>query len=206
MYLRSVMRRIEDMPLPLYQPSERGRTDRVFALNPSFLSLPSSVRLAGTKPAGWVELDLVSAHLAIGSMLWGIQSVEATLSNRGSIWSAFATQLNVSQLTPALKDALKKATYSAMYGMTERNLKADFTNAMNSAGLKLTGKDLIATSLMKDILSARKTAFATITSAGSIQTPTGISATISDEVNEGECLVNSDEFLRNGVDEADSGV
>ncbi len=185
MYLRSVLRRIEDMPLPLYQPSERGRTDRVFELNPSFLSLPSSVRLAGTKPAGWVELDLVSAHLAIGSMLWGVQSVDAILSNRRSIWSAFATQLNVSHLTTALKDAVKKATYSAMYGMTERNLKVDFTQAMNSAGLKLTGKDLISTPLMQDILTARKTAFTRIKTAGSIQTPTGISATVGNGVNEG---------------------
>lgn len=185
MHLRSVMRRIEDMPLPLYQPSERGRTDRVFALNPSFLSLPSSVRLAGTKPAGWVELDLVSAHLAIGSRLWSIQSVESILQGGNSIWEAFVTQLKASQLTPVLKGALKKATYSAMYGMTEGNLKADFSKAMKQAGLKLTGKDLVRTPLMKDILKARHAAFNKIKISGAIQTPTGISFSVGSGVNEG---------------------
>lgn len=199
-YLRRLLRQIEDMPIPFYQPSQRGRTDRVFGLNPSILSLPSSVRLALTKPEKWVELDLTSAHLAIGSTLWQIPSIASLLHSGRSIWHEFVVQLGCPILNgnDDLKGALKKATYSAMYGMSERNIKANFTRAMNQGGFQLSGKDLMATKIMTDLMASRSAAFSLLKQKGSMNTPTGIRAVLGTGRNEGSVwstVVNSYEAV-----------
>jgi hypothetical protein len=199
-HVYKVLRAIEDMPQPFYQPSVRKRTDRVFPLNASFLSLPSSIRVAITKPAGWVELDLSAAHLAIGSELWNIGPVKTLLESGESIWKTFLSQFKSPDLvlTEHFKKALKVATYSAMYGMEASYIKGQFTSSMKQQGLPLEGSDLVKTDLMKAILSARTTAFITVKTRGRIPTPTQIDASIGPNRNEGSVwstVINSYEAV-----------
>ena len=181
------LRAIEDMPQPFYQQSDRGRTDRVFPLNPSFLTLPSSIRLAITRPSGWVELDLAAAHLAIGCKLWNIPVIAGHLTSGQSIWETLWIQIGGKKgsLTPAVKGAIKQATYSMMYGMPEPNIKGDFTRAMNRLGKPFNGAALIKTPVMKELLTARAIAFAQVTLSRGIDTPTGIKAQLGPNINEG---------------------
>lgn len=58
-----VLRAIRDQPVPLYVPSSRGRTVRLFGFNESLLSLKKEVRQA--LAFHWRTADLRSAQLAI---------------------------------------------------------------------------------------------------------------------------------------------
>lgn len=186
--LRRQLRSIEDFPQPFYVPSKEGRTERVFPLNTSLLSIPSDLRRAMSDAAGWIDLDLTAAHLAIGARLWNISSIQRMLASGESPWVAIPKQLNCPHLIGRtdFKKALKDATYSAMFGMPESNLKAGFTRSMNKLGIALKGQDLVDTPVVQDLLRARGAAFQQVRGGITPKTPTGIQAPyIKGERNEG---------------------
>lgn len=182
-YLR-LLRAIEDQPQPLYQPSRRGRTDRIFPLNPSVLSLPGPLRRVLTEGAGWRELDLSSAHLAIAASLWGVGSVETFLGSGGDVWAEIAEHLALDDADirnvgwSRLKEAMKAGTYSAVYGMTAPSIKGAFTKAMKACGVDVRGARFTECWVIRDLLRARDEQFEHITLEGALETPTGIRAAL----------------------------
>ena len=182
-YLR-LLRAIEDQPQPFYQPSVRGRTDRIFPLNPSVLLLPGPLRRTLTEGAGWIDLDLTSAHLAIAAFLWDVDSVRDFLGAGGNAWNELMSSLGLGGLTPAdpaydeVKDVLKTGTYCTVYGMTPPALKGRFTKAMKELDIALAGVDFASCWIVRDLLDARDQQYEQVYLAGEAETPTGIRAAL----------------------------
>jgi hypothetical protein len=194
--LLRLLRAIEDMPMPFYQPSSRGRTDRVFALNQSVLMLPRALRSILCDGASWNELDLTSCHLAIASAIWGVESLRGFLADDGEAWPSLMRAIGLTDIEAGteqydeLKDILKRGTYSSVYGMIEPAIKAQVTRALAEAGAAANGSDFASAWLIRDLLDARQERLDAITLNDGAETVTGFRAEIStpDDVDERSVL------------------
>jgi hypothetical protein len=108
---------ILDQPKPVYRPSRKGNTDRIFGIGESFLTLPSSVRhvLLG----GWYEFDLKSAQCAIVARFWDIDVLSEFLGAGGDIWSELISYFD----GRIDKDFLKPLVYTVINGGSKRFIK-----------------------------------------------------------------------------------
>jgi hypothetical protein len=176
--LRSI-RAIQDLPQPFYRPSSKGRTDRIFGLNASILDLPSEIRHTMTEGAGWVELDLTSAHLAIAAALWNLPGIRSLLESGASVWDHLIAGISTdvrpgSHRYKDLKAVLKTATYSAVFGMKTSSLRRKITCEMQLAGYKFKGAAITALPVFQELLVARTMIYAKIKTSGIQPAPTGI--------------------------------
>lgn len=186
-YLAS-LRAIEEQHQPFYQFSGRGRTDRVFGHNPGALSLPADVRRILYR--GFLSVDLKSAHLYLAAALWGVDDVLETLKREDySVWTDLLVHLDLGHLAPGTadyaeaKDALKRATYSVIYGMKESSVVWTFSRAAHrlvgpGAGTRLAGHWLI-----RRLLDARDEHLAALTDGTVLETPTGIRVVVGGDVD-----------------------
>lgn len=175
----SVLRAIQDQPQPFYGPSSKGRTDRIFAVNPSILELPSSVRRLLCDGL-FIEVDLKSAHLGICASLWGCSRVAAFLAGtgefqsavRGDIWKEVAAHFGLSpdELVQA-KPAFKEALYSIVYGMEEASVKGQLTRTLHALlghkmGKRPVGQHFCDHWIIRELLEARERELAFIHGRG----------------------------------------
>ncbi len=108
-----ILQSIEAQPVPVYSASPK--TVRVFSSNESILSLHRSLRKILCQD--WISADLKSAQLAIVAKLWDIPSINTYLTAcKGSIWKTIADECSI-PYTEDTKAAIKKATYSIIFGM-----------------------------------------------------------------------------------------
>ncbi|HEX8385159.1 MAG TPA: hypothetical protein VF576_03190 [Rubricoccaceae bacterium] len=184
----ATLRAIEDQHQPFYRFSRRGRTDRVFAHNPSALSLPADVRRVLYD--GFVSLDLKSAHLFIAAALWGVDDVTETLTQEGySVWADLLGHLGLGHLDPGSDDfaeakgALKRATYSVIYGMEERAVVWTFTRAARRLLGPGGGRRLTDHWLIRRLLDARDEKLAALVPGAVLETATGIRVAVGDDVD-----------------------
>lgn len=192
-----LLRAIEDLPQPFYQFSNRGRTDRLFPYNPSILLLPGELRDILCQGAGWEELDLSSAHLAITAATWGVESVRKFLADGGSAWEEIMAHLGLDSLSKDnatykhVKAAMKECMYATVYGMPEASIKGQFTKATKDILGSDAGQKLADCWLIRDLLEAREEQFEHIIIEGEVETPTGIQAAINVQKGVDECSVLS---------------
>lgn len=146
------LRRIELQPQPLYAPSQRGKTSRVFANGIPLL--PGSVRRALTPQ--WIDFDLKSAQLAVAAGLWDVPKVSAFLDSGGSIWSEISGHLGLptDPVPAAVKKPIKEFVYAAMYGKARRALSRTLTTAL-SRYTKRAGPRLMKHPVIEDLLRGR---------------------------------------------------
>ncbi len=112
----NLLKTISDYYQPFYAPV--SKSDRLYAINPSILSLQRDVRIALTK--GWVEFDLQNAQLAIVATMWDIPELKDYLSRGNSIWPYLIKNLNLSSKDkPILKDAI----YPIVFGSSKKNVE-----------------------------------------------------------------------------------
>lgn len=153
---------VED-PKPLYQPSIKGNTVRIFPYNPSILMLKKQVRKALCK--GWVEFDLASSQLAIVAETWQIQSIKDYLTSGNKIWLDLVNTLNV-EYNDDNKKVLKEALYSIIFGKTKKNLVLLIQSHFGTNGARLW----LTHPIISTLLTARDNKINQITKQGKLTT------------------------------------
>jgi len=146
------LRAIEEQPMPIYGFS--GNTVRLTTLNSSIQTIDGDLRHILT--AGWIELDLSSAQLAIAGKDWGVQKVVDFLSEGKSIWKELSSFLS---LPMRAKPALKQGLYSAVYGALENNIRRFILRKAGSEGIDVPedkAKRFKEHPLVQELLEARE--------------------------------------------------
>lgn len=184
----ATLRAIEDQHQPFVRFSARGRTDRVFAHNPSALSLPADVRRILYR--GFLSVDLKSAHLFIAAALWKVDDVLETLTRDDySVWADLLDHVGLGHLAPGTADyeeakgALKTATYSVIYGMEARAVEWTYTKAARRLAGPYAGRLLTGHWLIRKLLDARDERLAALTDGTVLDTPTGIRVVVGGDVD-----------------------
>jgi hypothetical protein len=114
---------IQKFPKPVYGPSIKDATDRIFTLGSSYLGLKGCVRKALLR--GWYNFDLQSAQLAIAARLWDIPVVQEFLDSGEKIWVSLMNHLGIDpgikssdpEMYEQIKKPLKNALYQCIFGM-----------------------------------------------------------------------------------------
>ena len=105
-----------DCPKPLYQPSSKGRTSRVFPACSCLLTVPREMRKDFC--AGCYDCDIVNSQLCIAGHRWDIPELLDFCKTGESIWQVMETDLGIS-IAGERKRVLKhEGLYPLMYGRT----------------------------------------------------------------------------------------
>jgi len=115
-----ILQEMKEQAQPIYRPSLTGNTVRFFQVNRGLQTIHSHLRKILT--GHWIELDLQNAHLAIVAKLWDIPELQELLSQGKSIWEVLMPDLGLSLTDAEAKSNLKTLLYSAVYGMSQRQL------------------------------------------------------------------------------------
>lgn len=192
------LRAIAYHPQPFYQPSSKGNTVRIFALNESLLGLPKRIRRIFTKD--WYDVDLKNSQLAICAKDWNVPIVIDFLATGKSVWEElfahFGFDYGWKNTSPEkfdlIKKSFKKALYSLIFGMKEPSIKAILTKALARYTSK-AGNTFFKNTLVKALSDARKQRIKQITAAGGATTSTG--KQIEVEMVDGKGKSNVDSIL-----------
>lgn len=126
-------------PQPFYQPSHKGKGTRLFTSGSGLLQFPGPARFAVTSAAGWIDLDLASAHLAVAAKILQIPELHELLASGVNVWEKMADDLNM-EFTDDFKAACKVACYSILYGAKQSHVQGQLTKALGS---KVDSKKLL---------------------------------------------------------------
>jgi len=157
-----ILNSIKESPKPVYKPTDKS--DRLFGFGANITNLKKEVRKTLTR--GWFEFDLKSAQLAIVAKVWGIPELEAFLESGKSFWKEIISYLNL-PYTQEAKEAIKKATYALIFGMSKKNLKTEITSSLGVSSADLFLKN----PLVEIILKARTRYMETIINQGYVVDP-----------------------------------
>jgi hypothetical protein len=165
---RRTLHAIREKPFMLYRPSER--TARLHAVGPTVHLLRRDLRKIAL--SGATTLDLRACQLAVAAKFWSIALLYEFLAGGRSIWKELLSSLGLGE---AYKPTVKRAVYSACYGMDRgwitRRLKEarDGELALNSTQARAFQEH----PLIAALLSAREEQLARVGSAGGIVDPFG---------------------------------
>lgn len=165
-----ILASVLESPKPIYAPSCKGRTDRLFGVGANITNLKSEVRQILTE---WDEVDIKACHLAVNGYLWDIQEVKDFLKTGKSFWKEILDWMGLPMSTKYL---LKDEVYAVFYGMPEVGTK----NRINEKfpGLIRAGERFLSHPLIAAILKARKRIFKEVKRIGSVQDAFGISHSV----------------------------
>lgn len=151
---------------PTYRASPK--TARIHAFGPNITQLPRKIRreLLGSG----VTLDLVAAQAALIAHVWHCPKLSRMLSSHQPFWTIV---LQRAKLPPEAKGAAKTALYSAAFGMTRANIRENFADALNvslqnDTEAQLLAKRFISSTMIRDVLRARRQRIAEIAKAGTL--------------------------------------
>lgn len=117
-YVDQLLDELVISPQPTYKASDKALTSRIFTSN-SYLNLPRDMRDMFLEDC--IKVDIKSSQFSIIANLWGIQSIVDFLDSGKSLWEELFNWLgleNESKSNKAvIKDAMKRFTYSSIYGM-----------------------------------------------------------------------------------------
>lgn len=166
LYQSKLLHKIYFSPKPLYQPSKRGNTVRIFPYNESMLMLKRNIRKVLCK--GWVEFDLASSQLAIISKIWNVPYIHDYLISGKSIWKDLCNHLQITY-SDENKKILKTALYSICFGKSKKKLLLEIEYSFGSSAKLLWMNHHIIQALFK----ARSRRVSFIMSRGYIITAQG---------------------------------
>jgi len=184
---------IEDQHQPFYTFSSTGRTDRVFGFNRGVLDLPSEVRAILCQD--FVEVDLKSAHLLIAAWLWGAdEAMEKLADDDYSIWDDLIQDHYEEffdgeppepedELYETVKAALKRAVYSAVYGMHAPSIQAQVTRDLKDILGEEAGEHFRGHPIIAELLRKRDAKLAEMEVGDVLVGPTGIRIEIEQEMD-----------------------
>lgn len=113
--------KFEAQPVPVYTPSEKGNSPRLYGLNEGLTTCKREVRAILTQ--GWVQADLRNAQLAIVAKLWKIPDIEEFLCENDSVWPELCRHLGADLSHPHFKEVksgIKTVLYATTFGMGKR--------------------------------------------------------------------------------------
>jgi hypothetical protein len=195
-HYRKLLRAIADQHKPFYRFSSKGRTDRIFPLNDSVLSLPKELRT--TLCQDFREVDLKSAHLLIAAWLWdATEALRKLADEEYSIWDdlmehcrpLFEEQgLGVPEkgdpLYAEVKSAMKVAVYSTVYGMPAPSIQAELTKSLSDLLGGDVGAHIREHPVVQRLLKKRDEKLAQMEVGDVYEGPTGIRAKVEQEVGD----------------------
>lgn len=195
---------IKDNLRPLYKPSVKGNTVRVFPFNASIPMLRRDLRKKLCK--GWYEFDLANSQLAIIGKTWNVTEVQDYLLANRRIWVELFAHFGIDAATlkvenpdkyEGIKKVFKDNLYSTIYGMTVTNVIKDVDKRLEVWGLLKAGKHFVSFPLIKTLFTAREERMAYLSSAGKSQTIFGKKLVVTGGFNnKGEPDVNRRDSLR----------
>lgn len=141
----------EDDGLQLYKPV--SNSSRIYPFGDgSLCSLHSDVRHALTK--GLLEIDIVSAQLAIAASLWKLPLVTAFLQQPDAIfWQYLADYMDIDKITN--KSVLKTALYAIMYGGKDPLIRTILSDLPDDVATSKHFERFISHPLIAEILRER---------------------------------------------------
>ncbi|HIL58170.1 MAG TPA: hypothetical protein EYG39_09705 [Rhodothermales bacterium] len=149
-------------PVPVYAPSRRARTSRIFPRNPGLPTLRGEI--AEVYRQGWGTYDLVSAQTAINAVDWGasvaIDFLERHVGEDGALWTAFYESIGFDHRNAdegerkRVKKQLKRATYSLQYGKAANTVRRELNGGLGVVGER-RGNAFMANPLVADLIAAR---------------------------------------------------
>lgn len=158
----ATMNAMVGQPVPVYSPSPRGRTSRLFPHNASLLTLKGAV--AEVYRQDWGTYDLVSAQTAINAVDWGAPRMRAFLERNagvdGALWAALygAVGFDPDAADPnscrRVKSCLKRATYSLQYGKKAERVRTELNADLAFLGER-RGDSYLTSLLVEDMIDAR---------------------------------------------------
>ncbi len=195
-----LLRQIAAQPKPLYRPSRRGKTVRIFGSG--IARLPREVRAAMT--SGWDWFDLVSSQLAIAAAMWGVGEELAPYLKSSddddavSIWDSLfdhmgsrARQIKAEggEDYAAVKGVFKSQLYGVVFGQGKAGLgkfetwdereaggsqRAETVENLLGEKASVLGKRFLKHEAIKVLLSARKRVQERIKKDGGIRDVFGV--------------------------------
>jgi hypothetical protein len=172
-----ILKTIKDKLQPMYQPSKKGNTVRIFPLEYSIPMLQKKLIKLLTK--GWYEFDLASSQLAIVGKTWEIPEVQEFLQSNKKIWVELINHygFDANQLKQTdkekyedIKSVLKDALYSLVYGMCKTNLIAFLNEGLLPFGIKDAGKKFFKHYLIQALFKARERKITELNNCDSTET------------------------------------
>ena len=152
------------------------KTARIHAFGPNLTQLPRRIRK--TLLGSGVTLDLVAAQAALIAHVWNCPKLSRMLSSNRPFWSIV---LERAKLPPEAKGAVKKALYSAAFGMARQNIRKDFADALRASGIRVEAADVVgveaadllakrfvSSTMIREVLRARRRRVGEITKAGGL--------------------------------------
>jgi hypothetical protein len=168
---------IKDELRPLYKPSIKGNTVRIFPFNASIPMLRRDLRKKLCK--GWYEFDLANSQLAIIGKTWNVTEVQDYLLANRKIWVELFTHFGVDAATLKVQDSdkyegikkvFKDNLYSTIYGMSPSNVIKDVTTRLEVWGIYSGGNEFVNFPLVKTLFTAREERMDYLSSVGKSQT------------------------------------
>jgi hypothetical protein len=168
---------IKDELRPLYKPSIKGNTVRIFPFNASIPMLRRDLRKKLCK--GWYEFDLANSQLAIIGKTWNVPEVQDYLLANRKIWVELfanfgidATQLKLKSPDKyeSIKKVFKDNLYSTIYGMSTSNVIKDVDTRLEFWGITKVGNHFVNFPLIKTLFAAREERMDYLSSVGKSQT------------------------------------
>ena len=163
-------------PVPVYAPSQRMRTTRVFAANAGLASLKGV--LSDVYRRGWATYDLVSSQAAINAVDWEAHRLRSFLEENsgvdGALWSELAKQVGFDPDSAGdhewrtVKGALKRAMYSAQFGKSAMNLRLHLDRDLRGV-CDGAGDAFLASPLVTELLEVRNRRAACVEREGGLE-------------------------------------
>jgi hypothetical protein len=148
----SKLRNIWQYPKPIYYPSEKEHTSRLFTKN-HIPNLMKVLRLELTR--GLVEVDLMNSQLAINSRNWQMKEIEEILQRDGNIWKSLKEDHGLSEADFKLvKPALKRAIYIPCYGGKKQKIIEKVTEDLGIYSRIISVEKIISHPIVNIILKA----------------------------------------------------
>ena len=178
-----ILRYINQQPQAFYKPT--SKTVRITASNDSVLRLKKNVRQVLVRDL--VSIDLNYAQLSIAAKVWDVPRLQELLKAGEHIWHYIAEHMGSSGLE--MKQVLKKAIYSIMFGMSERNL-INGTNEFDGLRLMLapfnaSPEQFLSIDIVRDLLKARRNVYGQIVEDTGAKDQYGRHIALTDQRNVG---------------------
>lgn len=149
---------------PVYAPSQKGNTVRLFPINSSLSQLTKSVRRAYLK--GCTEIDICHAHFSINSTLWNMPIVQEYLATVGDIWQDLVCWVRGEHDFENVKSELKTTIYAIFYGANLATVRKIANNRLTAYGIKNGGTRLFKHCIVQCVVGAREAQLSAIERAG----------------------------------------
>lgn len=162
-------------PVPIYVPSDKGRTSRIFPYTPGLLTLRSA--FSAIYRSDSMTYDLMCCHAAVNAVDWGAIGLEAFLfdyiDHQGALWNYLYEIVGVDiEVLSAVermgvKGEIKTAFYSVVYGKAVRKIRVELNKGLAWA-VDRAGDRFVDGAHVRELLECRDARLAEVKRRGGL--------------------------------------